>query len=150
MSRVQKILKHASIINKRLERQLRRTAITTLHSFAQQENGILQYFNDNVTDYPTREQNTVGRGGEDDSEKLYGVGIPKHEKTDLSEKVYNRSLSTRYSPDRVGVQAARIGDGVCQDPITNKIYDWNDGFKTEDGENFVGGGVALQTDIFSR
>ncbi len=150
MSRIQKILKQASALDKKLGRDLRRTAVATLHSFAQAENGVLQHFNDKTMDYPTRDQHTVGRGGDHDSEKLYGVGIPKHKKTDLTVEVYDRSLSTRYSPDRVGVQARRVGDGVYQDPITNKIYDWNDGFKTEDGETFSGGGVALQTDIYSR
>ena len=56
-------------------------------------------------------------------------------------------LSTRYSPDRVGVQAKRVSDGVFQDPYTNKIYDYNEGFKTEDGRDFPPGHAALQTSI---
>jgi len=68
----------------------------------------------------------------------------------LSVKEYDRSLSTRYVPSKPGVQARRIADGVYQDPITNKTYDWNEGFKTEEGETFNGGRVSLQTDIFSR
>jgi hypothetical protein len=150
MSRVQTILKKASSLDKRLGRQLRHQAVVVLHSFAQAEGGILQHFDDKIMSYPTREQHMIGRGGDDDSEKLYGVGIPEHEKTDLSVNEYNRSLSTRYSPDRVGVQARRVADGVYQDPITNKIYDWNEGFRTEDGETFSGGGLSLQTDIYSR
>jgi hypothetical protein len=150
MSRINSILKQASSLDKKLGRKMRRVAGSVLHSFAQAESGVLQHFNDKVMSFPTRDQDMVGRGGDDDSEKLYGVGIPKHEKTDLSTSEYDRSLSTRYSPDRVGVQARRIADGVYQDPITNKTYDWNDGFKTEDGESFAGGGVSLQTDIYSR
>jgi hypothetical protein len=150
MSKVREILKQASSLDKKLGRQLRRAAVSTLHSFAQAENGILQHFDDKIMSYPTRENHQIGRGGDDDSEKLYGVGIPSHKKTDLAVSEYDRSLSTRYSPDRVGVQARRVADGVYQDPITNKTYDWNEGFKTEDGENFSGGGVSLQTDIYSR
>jgi hypothetical protein len=47
----------------------------------------------------------------------------------------------------VGIQARRLADGVYQDPYTNKVYDWNEGFETEDGQIFGGGGVSLQTDL---
>jgi hypothetical protein len=148
--RTKEVLQKAAALDKRLARKLRRIEGDTLHKVAQSGAGVLQHFNQNVVDYKTREQHTVERGGKDDSEKLYGVGLPDHKNTDLSTRQYDRSLSTRYSPDRVGVQARRIADGVYQDPITNKTYDWNDGFRTEDGEVFSGGGVSLQTDLFSR
>jgi hypothetical protein len=76
--------------------------------------------------------------------RMYGVN-PQHENSELIEMNRTRSLSTRYSPDRVGVQARRVSDGVWQDPYTNRVYDYNDGFKTESGEEFPGGHVALQS-----
>jgi hypothetical protein len=114
------------------------------------EAGILQDGAGSVADYETREHYPSMRGGKVDTKDLYGVGIPEHKAVDLSTKVYNRSLSTRYSPDRVGVQARRVSDGVYQDPITNKTYDWNEGFTTDDGSKFSGGNVSLQTDIIYR
>ena len=150
MDKVQQIIKQAKSTDKRLARKLRKIAVETLHSVAQADSGILQHFNESVVNYSTRDQHTVERGGKSDADNLYGVGLPDHKNTDLTTRKFDRSLSTRYSPDRVGVQARRIADGVYQDPITNKTYDWNEGFRTEDGEAFSGGGVALQTDIFSR
>ena len=114
------------------------------------EAGILQDGVGNVINYETREHTPASRGGKVETGDLYGVGIPDHKNTDLSTKVYSRSLSTRYSPDRVGVQARRVSDGVYQDPITNKKYDWNEGFTTDDGSKFFGGSVSLQTDIIYR
>lgn len=150
-SKTSKILKQVSGLKDRnLSRQLRVAALTGLHKIAQDQHGILQHFQGDNISYNTREQHTVERGGKDDSAKLYGVGIPEYEDADLEMRTFDRSLSTRYSPDRVGVQARRIADGVYQDPITNKTYDWNEGFKTEDGEEFHGSGVSLQTDIYSR
>lgn len=131
--------------NKKTERLARYNKIEKLHKIAQ-DFGILQHNSKNVMEHDTRDQYTASRGGEAPKE-LYGVGLPERKNTDLSTKVYSRSLSTRYSPDRVGVQAARVSDGVYRDPITNKTYDWNEGFTTEDGSKFFGGNVSLQTDI---
>jgi len=151
LTKIGKILKETKKLKDRnLAGKIRMSAIDAINKSAQQNYGILQDFDSKPNTYSTREHKQVGRGGKDDSEKLYGVGLPDHQKSDLSVDRFDRSLSTRYSPDRVGVQARRIADGVYQDPITNKIYDWNDGFKTEDGETFTGGGVALQSDIIHR
>lgn len=151
MKKVSNILEHASNLkNRNLTRKLRVAAIQSLHKVAQDQHGILQHFQSQNTSFPTREHFRVERGGEHDNQKLYGVGVPEYEASDLSTRTFDRSLSTRYSPDRVGVQARRISDGVYQDPITNKSYDWKEGFKTESGEEFHGSGVSLQTNIYSR
>jgi hypothetical protein len=114
------------------------------------ESSMLQDGAGHVLTYETQPHKTVERGGKPSTQELYGVGLPDHKNVDLSTKVYSRSLSTRYSPDRVGVQARRVSDGVYQDPITNKKYDWNEGFTSDDGSKFFGGSVDLQTDILYR
>ena len=149
-SLVSNIVKQAEKLEDRgLARKIR---VAALHSMIKQaENGILQQPNGTKATYNTRERYFAERGGDDDvGDNLYGVGLPDHKDSDLSVDDFSRSLSTRYSPDRVGVQARRVSDGVFQDPITNKVYDWNEGFKTEDGETFDGGRVSLQTDIIHR
>lgn len=54
-------------------------------------------------------------------------------------------LSTRYVPDAPGVQAVRIADGVYQDPITGKIYNYQAGYTTNKGNKVPGGGVEFQS-----
>ena len=152
MKRVAKILEQANkSCDRNLARSLRRIAreeIDELSKVAQsKQTGIFQVFRDGINEYPTRENKLTQRGGEHDNKKLYDTG-PEHKDADNSVEPASRSLSTRYSPDRVGVQARRLADGVYQDPYTNKIYDWNEGFSTEDGQKFSGGHVALQTDLF--
>tara|TARA_R110002020_G_scaffold50716_7_gene143281 strand:+ start:70466 stop:70933 length:468 start_codon:yes stop_codon:yes gene_type:complete len=116
-------------------------------SASDDQHGIFQHFQSGVLDYPTRDQYTSHRGGESTSrDNLYGVGIEQSD-ADNSYVEPARSLSTRYSPDRVGVQARRVGDGVYQDPYTNKVYDYNEGFTTEDGSVFPGGSPALQSSL---
>ncbi len=112
------------------------------------QHGIFQHFQSDVVNYSTREKLLEMRGGDKgpSSDGLYGVG-PEHDESFKPSESIPHSLSTRYSPDRVGVQARRVGDGIYQDPYTKKIYDYNDGFKTEDGRDFSGGGVSLQSNI---
>lgn len=119
----------------------------SLFKSAQDQTGIMSNYNDNsAIDYTTREQYLQNRNSESfNRENLYPES--EHEDVQYSEVEPSRSLSTRYSPDRVGVQARRIGDGVYQDPYTNKIYDWTSGFKTESGEEFAGGTVDLQSKV---
>jgi hypothetical protein len=151
-TKIASIIEQAALLkDRRLSRRIRAAATESLYKTALGEgDGLFQNYMGGVLDYDTREHFTTERGGEDDSSKLYGVGIPDKVKTDISNRVFDRSLSTRYVPDKPGISARRIADGVYQDPITNKTYDWNEGFKTEDGETFSGGGVSLQTDIFSN
>ncbi len=113
------------------------------------QHGAFQHFQSNVAEYATRERYLTERGGEPvsrDRDALYGLG-PEHEDSYVPDAAPATHLSTRYSPDRVGVQAQRMSDGVFQDPYTNKIYDYNEGFKTEDGRTFPAGHAALQTSI---
>ena len=151
-TRVSDIIRQSSIVKDRnLSRSLRTAA---LESFLKQaEFGLMQNDTGGVLEYESRDIKTTERGGKVDSSKLYGVtptGFPERQKADISTREFDRSLSTRYSPDRPGVQARRIADGTYQDPYTGKIYDWNEGFKTETGEEFQGGGVALQTELYDR
>jgi len=146
---VSNMIKEASALsNKKLARDIRVSVLTSMIKTA--EEGYFDSPTGSPAKFETRENYIAQRGGTFDPKVEYGVGLPKHPKSDLTTDTFSRSLSTRYSPDRVGVQAKRISDGVFQDPITNKIYDWNEGFKTEDGDVFSGGGVSLQTDIMYR
>lgn len=147
--RAKNILKNAKQLNdKRLTRSLRKDAALTIMEMAKiatpEQHGIFMNNFKSVTDYPTREQFIHGRGG-DVPDKLYGVG-PEHEDSKATVEECSRSLSTRYSPDRVGVQA-QLKDGIQTDPYSGKEYNWKEGFKSEEGEDFPGGSVSLQSDI---
>ncbi len=144
-TKISTIIKLANKLqDRKLAKQLRKSALSVLYKVSE-EQGILQHFKGNPMDYKTRPHYLAERGG-NSSPTLYDTG-PEHEKADFTMEIADRSLSTRYSPDRVGVQARRIADGVYQDPITNKVYDWNDGFTTEDGEKFRGGRISLQSEL---
>lgn len=150
MERVRKILEQVEQTgNRKLARKLRLDVLESMMEFEKtaqsMQSGIFQVFRDGTVDYPARENATTERGGKAEKD-LYGLQ-PEGKKMDSKRRPHDRSLSTRYSPDRVGVQARRIADGVYQDPYTNKLYDWNEGFKTEDGQSFSGGSVQLQTDL---
>jgi len=114
------------------------------------QHGIFQHFQSNTTDYATRERYLSQRGGEApigrDTESLYNIA-PEGDTSRVPTEYVSPHLSTRYSPDRVGVQAKRVSDGVYQDPYTNKVYDYNEGFKTEDGRSFPGGSASLQSSL---
>lgn len=68
-------------------------------------------------------------------------------KPDVKKSPLYHGLSTRYSPDRVGVQAVRVRDGVVADPYTGKEYDYNEGFEREDGTIVPGGSPSLQSKL---
>lgn len=127
--------------NKR--RRISKTALGDQH-------GFFQHFQSNTTDYATRDRYLALRGGEAsigrDTESLYGVS-PEGDDSRVPTEYVAPHLSTRYSPDRVGIQAMRVSDGVYKDPYTNKVYDYNEGFKTEDGRNFPGGSASLQSSL---
>jgi hypothetical protein len=65
--------------------------------------------------------------------------VPEYQDT------YAPSLSTRYCPDHIGTQLARVADGIKQCPIDHKVYNYNDGFKDERGNDYPGGSVSGQT-----
>lgn len=54
-------------------------------------------------------------------------------------------LLTRYSPDYPGVMMNRISDGVYQDLLSKKVYDFRNGFISDTGIRYYGGSVANQT-----
>lgn len=54
-------------------------------------------------------------------------------------------LLTRYSPDYPGVMMQRISDGVYQDLLSKKVYDFRNGFISDTGVRYYGGSVANQT-----
>lgn len=55
------------------------------------------------------------------------------------------SLLTRHSPDYPGVPLMRVRDGVYQDMMTRKVYDFNRGFVSETGLVYPGGSTQYQT-----
>lgn len=57
----------------------------------------------------------------------------------------NHPLLTRYSPDYPGVMLLRISDGVYQDTLSKKVYDFKNGFVSDTGIRYYGGSVAYQT-----
>ena len=56
-------------------------------------------------------------------------------------------LNTRYDPDMPGVLLMRVGDGVFQSPVTKKIYNYNAGFTTANGDKVPGSSVENQTQM---
>ena len=137
--------------SKSLKRAMRKEFLISLDKVAQEDqHGIFQTFQSSVTNYSTREHalamRSSGQSMGRDTESLYGLS-PAHEDSYVPTEFVAGHLSTRYSPDRPGVQARRVSDGVFQDPYTNRVYDYNEGFTTEDGRNFPGGSAAFQTDL---
>jgi len=57
---------------------------------------------------------------------------------------------TRYSPDLPGVMMKRISDGLYQDVVTHKTYDFQNGFTDARGEHRAGGSIKHQTPSFSQ
>lgn len=109
------------------------------------------------------------KGKEYDFEKLYGVSATpppvseykkKTNKKDASilTKLFKASsksyqlyapttMMTRQCPDHPGQQLQRLADNVRQCPLDNKVYDFEKGFETEDGEKHLGGSVVNQMAI---
>ena len=136
------LVKEADALDSLVERR-----ILSLTKKSQEQHGMFQHFQSGEIEYSRREDLLMDRGSENSSDKLYGV-FPENSDADNSYNEPPRSMSTRYSPDRVGVQARRLSDGVFQDPYTNKVYDYNEGFKTESGEEFLGSSVSNQTKLY--
>jgi hypothetical protein len=129
-----------------MKNTLRKETLIGLYKEAQ----ILKDPRVNVTNFSNRfdilEEVNLPKG---DSSKLYGVfGEQPDYKPVISEG--NHSLSTRYAPDMPGVQAAVPSDGVRVNPYTKQVFDYTQGFKTNDGRNFSPTSVSNQTKIFSR
>lgn len=60
------------------------------------------------------------------------------------------TLATRNSPDHPGVMMLRLSDGVYQDVMSKKVYDFNKGWIDEKGVKHPGGSVSNQTPIYNQ
>ena len=85
---------------------------------------------------------------ESDSDNLYDVFRGQDGESAASVSFPKGTLSTRYVPNMPGVQAKRISDQIYADPITNKVYDYNEGFSIGD-VNFPAYSVSMQTSIYA-
>ncbi len=81
---------------------------------------------------PKKKQERANEGGEEHSVKTY-------------KQTNTKSLSTRYCPDHIGVTLARVGDSSYQCPLDGQVYNWEIGWKDQDGVQHPGGSVAAQT-----
>lgn len=73
------------------------------------------------------------------------IDFPKHESVLETMHGSAPSLLTRHSPDYPGVPLLRVSDGVYQDVMTRKVYDFNKGFVSDTGKVYPGGSTAHQT-----
>lgn len=77
--------------------------------------------------------------------------IPKMRGTNVEKKetpiqpTNESSLSTRYCPDHIGIQAIRVAEYVYQCPIDGKIYDYKSGYMNYKGQRVPGGSISEQT-----
>lgn len=108
--------------------------------------GLFENFQSNVTNYNTRTEKLMNRGGKEVPDGLYGI-YPEGEKKSITYQEPAPHLSTRYAPDMPGVQARHLGDGIYQNPITKQVFDYNEGFKTPDGRTFPPGSARLQSSL---
>lgn len=60
------------------------------------------------------------------------------------------TLSARTSPDNPGVMMLRVEDGVYQDILTKKVYDFNKGWVDDKGNKHPGGSVSNQTALYNQ
>jgi hypothetical protein len=58
------------------------------------------------------------------------------------------SLQSRSCPDHPGVGMTRVGDGVFQCSMDNKMYNYDAGYQLYNGDSVPGGDVANQTRSF--
>lgn len=88
-------------------------------------------------------------------DKFYGVGKERTSKiADEANKVIEQkvkqykpnehALSTRHCPDHFGTSVIRIADSTWQCPLDKKIYNYESGFKLENGSQVPGSNVSNQ------
>ena len=65
-------------------------------------------------------------------------------------RVLQHELDTRYCPDHFGVSVIRVGERRVQCPMDHKIYDYETGFTTMDGDKVPGGSVSEQTKVMNQ
>ena len=69
----------------------------------------------------------------------------QQEETSPFKPMNETPLSTRYCPDHVGVQTARISQQAVQCPLDGRVYNYEAGYTDYDGQKVPGGSVAGQT-----
>lgn len=127
-------------MNKKMIRQAR---LKKIAADKKDQSGYFSHFNTEIEE-GNRQKNLRDFSKVPDSESLYNL---QFEQSD-SEKGYELTdtpLSTRYVPGETRM-ARRVGDGVVQDPLTNKIFDYNEPFEHE-GQEYNGGSISLQSSI---
>lgn len=88
---------------------------------------------------------------QDDMNKA-GDAIKDIEKSPSYKKyrVLEAPLSARTCPDHAGAQLARVGEHMWQCCMDHKIYDYDTGFTTLNGDRVSGGDVSEQTKIMQH
>lgn len=78
--------------------------------------------------------------------KIKGFTKRAAQKLEIESKVFGPpQVKTRYCPDHEGVMTYRISDDIHQCPIDRAVYNYAQGFKTQDGKQHGGGSVAEMT-----
>ena len=73
----------------------------------------------------------------------------KAESLGIMDKMFAPTVRhSRHCPEHPGVSLYRIADSVFQCPLDRVIYDYEKGFKTQDGKEYNGGNVAEMTPDF--
>jgi hypothetical protein len=79
-----------------------------------------------------------------DQERVDREGRKEHH-VETYKKNEAHHLSTRYCPEHIGTQMARVGEGIYQCPLDGQCYNWEAGWTDFDGNQHPGGSVAAQT-----
>lgn len=87
-----------------------------------------------------------GTPSKDKKEYSYSGIQQTAERIQVIDEVFGETTrNTRYCPDHHGVSLYRLADGVYQCPLDRSVYDYNEGFTTQDGKEHNGGSVAEMT-----
>jgi hypothetical protein len=127
-------------MNKKLIRKAR------LNKIAQQkkdQSGFFSHYNTEIEN-STRQKKLREFGKPVEEDSRYNLQF-NQEDSESEISLSENPLSTRNFPG-TSRQARRVGDGVYQDPITNKVVDFNASFESG-GEAYPGGSPSLQSSI---
>jgi hypothetical protein len=92
-------------------------------------------------------------GESNHKDSLIHALVVEHEKVEPIRSGFSGAaytLSTRNSPEYPGVMMARVSDGVYQDLLTKKVYDFNKGWTDDAGGVHAGGTVANQSQLYNK
>jgi len=124
-------------------KSIRKARLRKLAQQKKDQSGYFSHFNTEIEE-GTRQRKLRDIDLVADEESLYDLKF-NQEKSENELSLSENPLSTRYVPGTAR-QSRRIGDGVFQDPITNKVFDHNHPFE-HDGEAYPGGTPSLQSSI---